>query len=204
MRIVYVVDDDEIVRSLAHQALSECGGIHLFPFVSGDAFVAALDELEVGVVLLDIHMPGMSGIDVLKHVAATGRGFKTIVMTAQAQIPLAVDAMKLGALDFIEKPFECQSLAELTDRAFIALQKDFDDAAPRDQARARIARLSAREREVLAQLVEGSSNRQVAQALGVSPRTVEIHRANIMTKLDLDSLVDVVRLSLKAELLEAA
>ena len=204
MKIVYVVDDDEIVRSLIHGILSKRGDLHLYSFPSGDAFVAALEGLEEGVALLDIHMPGINGLDVLTRVAGSARRIKTVVMTAEAEIALAVSAMKLGAVDFIEKPFTPEGLSNIVDSAFDVLQDARDQAAPRDQARAKVDRLSVREREVLALLGDGLSNKEIATNLDLSPRTVEIHRANLMTKLEADSLAAAIRLALAAGLTEDA
>lgn len=204
MKIVYIVDDDEIVRSLIHNAISARGDVHLYPFATGDAFVAALDGLEDGVVLLDIHMPGLSGLDVLEAIGASNRQFSTIVLTAKAEIALAVSAMKLGAIDFIEKPFTMPDLVDLVDRAFGALKAARDEAAPRTDARERITALSAREREVLARLVVGLSNKEIAHDLDLSPRTVEIYRANVMGKLGVESLAAAIRLAMTAGLLEDA
>lgn len=199
MKSVYIVDDNEIIRSLLHGALSGRGDCHLYSFASGDAFVAALGGLEAGVLLLDVHMPGLSGLEVLSRLAASDRTIRTIVMTAKAQVALAVDAMKLGAGDFIEKPFAIEDLMERVDRAFDALQDARDQVAPRDTARAQIERLSGREREVLGGLVAGLSNKEIALNLDLSPRTVEIHRANVMSKLEADSLAAVIRVALTAE-----
>ncbi len=204
MKIVYIVDDDEIVRSLIHSGLSARGDIHLYPFPTGDAFVAALDGLDEGVVLLDINMPGLSGLDVLEAMGTRNRQFSTVVMTAKAEIALAVSAMKLGAIDFIEKPFAMADFVALVDRAFGALQEARDEAAPRNDARERIAGLTAREREVLARLVTGLSNKEIALDLDLSPRTVEIYRANVMDKLSVESLAAAIRLAMTAGLLADA
>ncbi|MDH7973280.1 response regulator [Sphingomonas sp. AR_OL41] len=204
MKIVYVVDDDEIVRALIHSALSARGDAHIYLFASGNAFVDMLDGLEEGVLLLDIHMPGLSGIDVLEHLATSDRSLRTVVMTAKAEIPLAVRAMKLGAADFIEKPFTMDDLTALIDGAFDELRDLRDETAPRDEARARIDRLSQREREVLARLVTGLSNKEIAVDLDLSPRTVEIHRANVMSKIEADSLAAAIRTALAADTEEFA
>lgn len=199
MKNIYIVDDNEVIRSLLHSALSRRGDCHLYSFVSGNAFVAALDGLEEGVLLLDIQMPGLSGLDVLSRLGPSNRRIRTIVMTAKAEIPLAVEAMKRGAGDFIEKPFATEDLMVLVDRAFGALADAREQAAPRDTARMQIERLSAREREVLIGLVDGLSNKEIALKLDLSPRTVEIHRANVMSKLEADSLAAAIRVALTAE-----
>lgn len=199
MKNVYIVDDNEVIRSLLHSALSRRGDCHLYSFVSGNAFVDALDGLEEGVLLLDIHMPGLSGLDVLSRLGPSDRRIRTIVMTAKAEIALAVEAMKRGAGDFIEKPFATEDLMVLVDRAFGALEDAREQAAPRETARTQIERLSAREREVLIGLVDGLSNKEIALKLDLSPRTVEIHRANVMSKLEADSLAAAIRVALTAE-----
>lgn len=168
-------------------------------FRTGDAFLEEVPELEPGVILLDFHMPGTSGLDVLERIHKDPR-FVTVVLTGQGNVSLAVLAMKAGALDFIEKPYEAELLLRVIDTAFARLDEDNQEAARIDIAKAKIARLSPRETDVLRGLIEGRSNKIIAYDLDISPRTVEIYRANLMDKLEVRSLSEALRIAFAAGL----
>jgi two-component system, LuxR family, response regulator FixJ len=194
--LVHIVDDDEAVReSLAF--LLDSAGVPSRTYASAELFLAAL-PVGSGCVVTDLRMPGMSGLDLLGHLGEEKRKLPVIVVTGHGDVPLAVEAMKLGAIDFIEKPFDDEvMLASI--RAVLARGQDAD-ARDRDRVDAveRIARLSGREKDVLEGLVAGKPNKVIAYDLGISPRTVEFYRANVMTKTQASSLSELVRLTLLA------
>lgn len=198
-RTIYIVDDDDAVRASLHSLLSVRADLVIRSYRSGDAFLAECGELDSGVLLLDFHMPGSSGLDVL-HKLNDSPTFVPIILTGQGNVSLAVQAMKAGALDFIEKPYEADQLLQIVDSAFSRLEADSDAAARVDQASAKIARLSPRETDVLKGLIEGRSNKIIAYELDISPRTVEIYRANLMEKLEVRSLSEALRVAFAAGL----
>lgn len=201
-RNIYIVDDDDVVRASLHSLLSIASNTVIQSFRTGDAFLAAREDLPPGCLLLDIHMPGVSGMDVLKEIESQGR-FATIILTGRGDIQLAIAAMKSGVVDFIEKPYEFEVLNAAIDLAFAGLEKDNRLQARIDQARAMIALLSPREKDVLSGLIAGRSNKMIAIDLDISPRTVEIYRANLMDKLKVGSLSEALRLAFTAGLIEA-
>jgi FixJ family two-component response regulator len=193
---VYLVDDDEEFRhSLGMLLRSMAMEVRSYP--SADAFLADpkdLDDPET-VLLLDVRMPGMSGMALLERLRALHPSLPIILITGHGDIDMAVRAMKLGAMDFITKPFSSQSLL---DRIYEVLRQSGDPAAgtvSAEEAAARLDALTPREREVFDRIVSGESNKVVASELGISVRTVESHRASIMEKLDASTLVDLVLLS---------
>lgn len=192
---VFIVDDDAAVRdSLA--MLIESAGFKAEGFASGRAFLARAPLPPQSCVLLDIHMPGMSGLQLQDEMARTGLKLPVIVMTGQADVPLAVRAMKAGAFDFIEKPFSDEAMLDRVRDALAA-----PSAATGDPVLARrIAALTPREHDVLLQMVAGNPNKVTAYNLGISPRTVEIHRARVMEKMQARSLSELVRMALGAGL----
>lgn len=198
-RTIYIVDDDDAVRASLHSLLSVRADLVIRSYRSGDAFLAEARDLDSGVLLLDFHMPGASGLDVL-HALNGGSSFVPIILTGQGNVGLAVQAMKAGALDFIEKPYEADQLLQVVDNAFSRLEADSDAAARVDQAAAKIAKLSPRETDVLKGLIEGRSNKVIAYELDISPRTVEIYRANLMEKLEVRSLSEALRVAFAAGL----
>ncbi|WP_135469268.1 response regulator FixJ [Crenalkalicoccus roseus] len=209
---VHVVDDDEAVRrSLA--MLLRSAGMAVRTHPSALAFLDALPSLgegDIGCVLTDVRMPGMDGLQMLRQLRAQGFAKPVIVMTAHGDIATAVQAMKAGALDFIEKPFDDEALLAALDAALAAPAPEAPPPAapPADpaasEAAARIAALSPREREVLELLTAGKPNKVIAHELGISPRTVEVHRARMMERLGARSLAEAVRLALRAEQVAAA
>jgi two-component system response regulator FixJ len=193
--IVHVIDDDDAVRdSLAFLLASS--GIQAETHTSAAVFLERFREASVGCVVTDIRMPDISGIDLLRRVKEMNPALPVIVITGHGDVPLAVEAMKLGAADFLEKPFDDDAL-------IAAIRAALDRDRVRDEQEARIAEfknrlasLSAREREVLEGLVAGHPNKIIAYDLGISPRTVEVYRANVMTKMKASTLSDLVRMAL--------
>jgi len=202
MRNIYLVDDDDAVRASLHSLLSLQSDLAVRSFRSGDGFLEDAKALDSGVLLLDFHMPGMNGIEVLNALAASEPGkFATVILTGEGNVALAVQAMKAGALDFIEKPYEAGALLGIINAAFSRLEHDSASAAQIEQASAKIERLSPRERDVLMGLIEGRANKVIAYELDISPRTVEIYRANLMTKLGVRSLPEALRIAFAAGLI---
>lgn len=195
---IHVVDDHEAIRrSLA--LLLGAAGHRVLTYESGEALLrAAAGGLEAGVVILDVRMPGRDGLSVLEALAAREPHLPVIVVTGHGDIPLAVRAMRAGAQDFVEKPYSEARILGAVREALEAGRQAERARRQRLQAAARLATLSPREREVLDALVEGRANKAIAAALGISPRTVEVHRAHLMEKLGVRSLPEAVRLYLAA------
>ncbi|MDN4632206.1 response regulator [Sphingomonas sp. PvP056] len=204
MRSVYVVDDDDPVRLSLQTLLQQIPGLIVRGYSSGDAFLAAIDAADQGVLLLDFHMPGATGLDVLRALQPMRERFATIMLTGRGDIGIAVQAMKAGALDFLEKPYDPDQLIEVIEAAFCRFEDDCARNARVVEARSRVATLSPREREVLLGLIEGRANKVIAHDLDLSPRTVEIYRANMMEKLDVGSLSEALRLAFAAGLVTPA
>ena len=195
--IVFVVDDDEAVRD-SLMALLDAVGLKAEAYGSAQDFLDAYDPSRPGCLVLDVRMPGMSGLELQKKLAASHFRLPVIIITGHGDIPMAVEAMKAGAVDFIEKPFREDALL---DGIRLALAQCAP--APRGEAASaeligRIAQLTPREREVLERLVIGEPNKVIAFGLGISPRTVEIHRARVMAKMEARSLSQLVRMALAA------
>ena len=199
-RIVHVIDDDEGLReSLAF--LLRSAELEVRSFDSAKAFLDELPDAALGCVITDVRMPDMSGIELLRRLKELKIGVPVIVITGHGDIALAVEAMKIGAADFFEKPFD-DDLLVASVRAALRQQADQTKrGAERADIDHRISTLSPRERDVLAGLIEGRANKQIAFDLGISPRTVEIYRANLMSKMQAGSLSDLVRMALLAEML---
>jgi len=201
IRNIYLVDDDDAVRTSLHSLLSIRANLTIRSFRSGDAFLEHANRLEEGVLLLDYYMAGANGLDVLDAIRVPGElKFATVVLTGEGNVALAVQAMKAGALDFIEKPYQAQRLFDVIDVAFSRLAQDSAATAYLQEVRNQIAELSPRELDVLMGLIEGRANKVIAQDLNISPRTVEIYRANMMTKLGVRSLPDALRVAFAAGL----
>jgi two-component system response regulator FixJ len=193
--VVHVVDDDLAVRqSLSFLLASD--GLPVRLHESALAFLDAMKETATGCIVTDVRMPGIDGIELLRRLKARGFSLPVIVMTGHADVPMAVEAMKEGAVDFIEKPFD-DDLFLAAVRSALRLQEQH---AQRDalvaEVQARLQGLSERERQVLGGLVAGKANKVIAYDLGISPRTVEIYRANVMTKMQAGSLSELVRMAL--------
>jgi len=193
--IVHVIDDDEALReSLAF--LLRTANIEVRTYPSAVAFLDALPDARASCVITDVRMPGMSGIDLLRRLQELKIGVPVIVITGHGDVPLAVEAMKIGALDFLEKPFDDEVLLTSVRSALSRQDGDTKRHTERAEIENKLAALSNRERDVLGGLVAGRANKQIAYDLGISPRTVEIYRANLMNKMQAGSLSDLVRMAL--------
>ena len=164
-------------------------------------FSPSRPKIESGCVITDVRMPELSGVDLLRRLRELKLGIPVIVITGHGDVPLAVEAMKIGALDFLEKPFDDEVLLASVRSALNQLDQDQRRQAERSEIEGRLAALSNRERDVLEGLVSGHANKQIAYDLGISPRTIEIYRANLMTKMQAASLSDLVRMALIAGIL---
>lgn len=199
-RSIYVVDDDNDVRTSLQTLLSTIPNTLIWGFKSGDEFLERADELDPGCVLLDIRMPEIDGFEVMAELNRRGVDWPVIVMTGHGEVSIAVRAMKLGAVDFIEKPFDEGLLLSSLERAFALLKDRGEKADRKRQAQERISWLTAREREVLQGLMAGLPNKVLARRLGISLRTVEMHRANMMDRLQAGSLAEALTLAVQAEI----
>jgi len=199
MGLVHVIDDDDALRdSLAF--LLRTAHIEVRDYSSASAFLEALPDLNLSCIITDVRMPGLSGIDLLKRLKDLKINVPVIVITGHADVPLAVEAMKFGATDFLEKPFDDEVLIASVQSALRNRQGESKRHTERAAIESRLADLSNRERDVLIGLVAGRANKQIAFDLGISPRTVEIYRANLMDKMKAASLSDLVRMALIAEI----
>ncbi|MDQ0393300.1 two-component system response regulator FixJ [Labrys monachus] len=198
---VYVIDDDPAMRDSLDFLLGTAG-FAVMLFDSASQFLQALPELGFGCVLTDVRMPGTDGIELLRQMRSAASRLPTIVMTGHGDIPLAVEAMKLGAADFVEKPFEDERLIGMI--GSILRQAVESDRTSREQTAlvSRIASLSPRERQVLDGLVAGLSNKMIAQEYDISPRTVEVYRANLMTKMQASNISELVKLAIRSGVLD--
>ncbi len=192
--LVYVVDDDEAVRDSLQFLLEPAYRVRTF--ASAEDFLAGYDQKAIACLVLDVRMPGMSGLQLQEELLARGSYLPVVFITGHGDVPMAVATMKKGAADFIEKPFEQAALKSLVERM---LQRAREDAAriERQQlASALLAKLTAREQQVLERIVAGRLNKQIADDLGISIKTVEAHRANIMDKLNAGTVADLMRVAL--------
>lgn len=199
--IVHVVDDDEAMRdSMAFLLRAE--NFQVQTYADAADFLTALPQIKVGCVVTDVRMPGMSGIELLQRLRELKVSLPVIVVSGHGDVPLAVEAMKTGALDFIEKPFDDDVFLRAVRTALSAQAVDSQRQAQKATINSRLESLSNREREVLEGLVAGHPNKTIAYDLGISPRTVEIYRANVMEKMQARSLSDLVRMALVGGLLD--
>jgi two-component system response regulator FixJ len=198
-RNVYLVDDDEAVRRSASFMLRTSGYL-VKTFPSGVDFLAVAREVPPGCILLDIRMPEMDGLEVQKALREQGILLPVIVLTGHGDVSLSVQAMKGGAIDFIEKPFEKAVLVSALDEGFARIEETGRRHARSEEAKVRLQALTPREQDVLKGLVRGHPNKTIAYDLGISPRTVEIHRANLMSKLQVPSLSEALRIAFAAGL----
>lgn len=193
--VVHVIDDDEAMRnSLAF--LLHAAKVEVQTYDSASSFLESLSMIKPGCIVTDVRMPGMSGIDLLKRLGQLKNAMPVIVITGHGDIPLAVEAMKLGAADFLEKPFDDDILLAAIRAALNVQATDSERLANRAAVHDKLTALSNREREVLEGLVAGHPNKTIAYNLGISPRTVEIYRANVMAKMAAKSLSELVRMTL--------
>ncbi|MGE3747335.1 MAG: response regulator transcription factor [Sphingomonadaceae bacterium] len=198
-RHVYIVDDNSDVRREIHASLT-AHGYAPRAFVSGTDLMEAVDDLNPGCILLDLRMPDVDGLDLLRESAGRLLRFNVIMISGHGDVTTAVEAMRLGAMDFLEKPFTEAALIKTLEQAFASLAERALALERKLAAQERIATLSDREREVLQGLLAGLANKQLASALGISPRTVEMHRARMMDHLGVDTLPDALRTAFEAEL----
>jgi two-component system response regulator FixJ len=198
-RTVHLVDDDDAIRRSAGFLL-KTSGFSVVPYASGDAFLAQAKSAAPGCVLLDIRMPGMDGLDVQQAMIDRGIALPVVMLTGHGDVTLAVRAMKAGAVDFLEKPFEKIALLAAVEKAFDRLREGDRLQMSAADASVQLASLTRRERDVVEGLIQGHPNKTIAFDLGISPRTVEIHRANLMRKLGAGSLSNVLQIAFAAKL----
>ena len=196
---VHVIDDDEALRD-SLTFLLRTARLDVLSYPSATAFLEALPEANLSCVITDVRMPGMSGIDLLRRLRERKISVPVIVITGHGDIPLAVEAMRIGAIDFLEKPFDDEVLIASVKTALRQKEGEAKRHGERAEIEGRLAALSNRERDVLGGLVAGRANKQIAFDLGISPRTVEIYRANLMSKMQAGSLSDLVRMALIVEI----
>ncbi len=192
--IVYVIDDDEGARH-SLEFLLDVAGVRVRSFASADAFLKAAPPLARACVVTDVRMPGMSGIELADEMQRRGAGAPVIIITGHADVPLAIQAMKAGVADFIEKPFDDEVMLAAIRKALAQQASDDGAAAERQAVLDRIATLSPRERDVMEGLVAGKANKVIAFDLDISARTVEVYRANLMMKMQAKTLSDLVRMA---------
>ena len=198
LRLVHLVDDDEAIRRSVGFML-KTSGFHVRTYESGVELLKSSQNLEAGCVLLDIRMPGMDGLEVQAALRDKGVMLPVIIMTGHGDVSLAVQSMKAGAIDFIEKPFEKAVLLSAIEHGVERLRQTAAKSDLADDAAIKLHVLTPREREVLDGLAKGLPNKTIAYDLGISPRTVEIHRANLMTKLGVRSLSEALRIAFAAQ-----
>jgi len=194
-RFIHIVEDDpDVLQSI--RMLLETEGLSVKTYASAENFLECAESHAEGCIVTDVRMPGMSGVELLQQIKARGFAVPVIVITAHGDIPLAVNCMKLGAVDLLEKPFNPEALISAIRQALARRSGVSDDDV--QDLRARLSTLSARESDVLKGLLKGLPNKIIAHELGISPRTVEIHRANVMRKTKAGSLAELVRMAISA------
>jgi two-component system, LuxR family, response regulator FixJ len=198
--IVHVIDDDEAMRESLSFLLGTVG-MEVKTYETAMAFLDIAATVRAGCVITDVRMPELSGVELLRRLRELKLDIPVIVITGHGDVALAVEAMKIGAIDFLEKPFDDEVLLGSVRSALNQLDQDRRRQTERSDIEARLASLTNRERDVLDGLVAGHANKQIAYDLGISPRTIEIYRANLMTKMQAASLSDLVRMALIAGIL---
>ncbi len=196
--VVFVVDDDPAMRD-SLRWLIESTGLHVETFADAHTFLARIRPDVSGCLVLDVRMPGMSGLDLQAELGRRGISLPTIVVTGHAEVPLAVRAVKAGAIDFIEKPFSDQLLLDRVRQGIDMDRRGREAHALRAEVLRRLGLLTQREREVLDLVIAGRANKEIAAALGLSPKTVEVHRARVMEKMQASSVAELVRLTLSVQ-----
>jgi FixJ family two-component response regulator len=190
--VVYVIDDDDAVRD-SLQWLLEASRYRVIGFDSGEKFLAGHDPEAIAVAIIDVRMPGMSGLELQDELIARKVPYPIIFITGHGDVPMAVSTMKKGAVDFIEKPFDQAALKALVERMLGEARARAAENENRKLSEALMAKLTAREQQVLERIVAGRLNKQIADDLGISIKTVEAHRANIMDKLNANTVADLMR-----------
>lgn len=198
---VYVIDDDEAMRDSLNFLL-DSSGFEVTVFETAQSFLDTIATLSFGCVVSDVRMPGIDGIELLKRLKTSHSTFPVLVMTGHGDVSLAVEAMKLGAVDFLEKPFEEERLLAMIEMAIRQAEPAAKSEAIVQDIQTRIATLSPRERQVMDGLMAGLSNKLIAREYDISPRTIEVYRANVMTKMGASSLSELVRLAMRAGVLK--
>jgi len=193
--VVHVIDDDDSARdSLAF--LLDCAGLTVQSYPSAIAFIDAVPDMAHGCIVTDVRMPEMSGVELVGKLKEMGVADPVIVITGHADVPMAIEAMKKGVCDFIEKPFSDEAILAAVHSALADAGDRLKRQAQQDAINTRLESLSLREREVLEGLIEGKANKVIAFDLGISARTVEVYRANVMAKMQARSLSELVRLAM--------
>ena len=192
---VYIVDDDEAVRDSLRWLL-EANSYRVRAYASAESFLAEYDEQQPGVLIVDVRMPGMSGLELQEQLIARKSTMPVVFITGHGDIPMAISTMKKGAVDFLEKPFDETTLGEIVGRMFEQANQRLTQAKAVRQHEAMLARLTSREQQVLERIVAGRLNKQIADDLGISIKTVEAHRANIMEKLQVTTVADLMKVAL--------
>lgn len=196
---VYIVDDDEAVRDSLRWLL-EANGYRVRAYASAESFLLQYDEQQPGVLIVDVRMPGMSGLELQEQLILRHSTMPIVFITGHGDVPMAVSTMKKGAIDFLEKPFNETDLREIVGKMFKQANQRLNQAQAQRSHEAMLARLTAREQQVLERIVAGRLNKQIADDLGISIKTVEAHRANIMEKLQVTTVADLMKVALaKAE-----
>jgi two-component system response regulator FixJ len=198
--VVYVIEDDDAARD-SLEFLLRTANFTVTTYDSGMAFLRSLPQNDFGCIITDVHMPDLSGIDLLRRLKEFHTRMPVIVITGHGDVPIAVEAMKIGATDFFEKPFDGDKMVAAVRAALSDRRKGADREAEHKELQDRLATLTPRERDVLKGLMAGNPNKIIAFELGISPRTVEIYRANVMTKMKSGSLSELVRMALHGGLL---
>lgn len=198
-RLVHIIDDEESIRRSTGFML-RTSGFAVTTWASGVAFLREAKTVDPGCILLDVRMPEMDGLQVQRELTSRGIGMPVIILTGHGDVATAVEAMRNGAADFLEKPFEKVQLLNALEAGFHRLAHRREELASAREAAIRVAGLTPRERDVLRGLAHGHPNKTIAYDLGISPRTVEVHRANVMSKLDVRSLSDALRIAFAAGL----
>jgi two-component system, LuxR family, response regulator FixJ len=193
---VYVIDDDAAMRDSLDFLLA-AADFEVSLFETALDFLDTLSTLDFGCVVSDVRMPDIDGIELLKRLKAGGSLFPVVIMTGHGDVPLAVEAMKLGAMDFLEKPFEDDRLIGMIEAALRQAEPGVKNEAAMIEIQSRITSLSPRERQVMDGLIAGLSNKLIAREYDISPRTIEVYRANVMTKMQAASLSELVQLAMR-------
>lgn len=200
--VIHVVEDDGAMRDSIVELLKD-GGYKVRAYTRAEELLARGAAIEPGCIVSDVRMPGMDGLTLLRRLRASGQTMPLMLITGHGDISMAVTAMKAGAIDFLEKPFEADELLAAIETA-LRHSPSSGRAEDANSSLQRLQKLTSREREVLEQLVTGRSNKEIAARLGISPRTVEFHRAHVMEKLEAKGLPELVRIWLTAELSQPA
>lgn len=200
---IFIVDDDEAIRDSLQLLLRASGFGNVVAYASARDFLAQAEPAPGECLLLDVRMPEMDGLELQQELNRRGIKLPVIIMTGHGDVPIAVRAMKAGASDFVEKPFSVDVMIESVKRALESSAQASDASQENEQVRRRIDSLTPREREVLEGLVAGHPNKVIAHTLGISPRTVEIHRARVMDKLEARNLSTLVRMAIAAGIVPA-